>query len=194
MTTSEQIRALAGQGLSTTEIARRLGIRYQQAYRVLRRAGSVPIQRPKRSRARAAPGSSQTKPPLTVEILTGGGFTHAGRWVLTDAGEIALERPITTAHGVYAFAIDETVRYVGVATRGLARRMRAYAKPGPRQLTSHRLNGLIKAEIVAGRCLDIYVATPGDLAWNGLPVHGSAGLELGLIKAYALPWNKRGTR
>jgi hypothetical protein len=29
------------------------------------------------------------------------------------------------------------------------------------------------------------------LEWNGLPVHGSARLELGLIKRYALPWNMR---
>jgi hypothetical protein len=32
---------------------------------------------------------------------------------------------------------------------------------------------------------------PADLEWRGLPIHGSAGLELGLIKKYALPWNMR---
>jgi hypothetical protein len=126
--------------------------------------------------------------------LTGGGFVHAGRWVLRDAGELTLEQPIIADAGVYAFAIDGTVLYVGVATRSLARRMRSYAKPGPPQLTSRRLNDLIQVEIKAGRCLDIYTATPQDLEWNGLPVHGSDGLKLGLIKAYALPWNKRGTR
>jgi hypothetical protein len=39
--------------------------------------------------------------------------------------------------------------------------------------------------------IDIYTAGPSDLEWNGLPVHASAGLELGLIKKYALPWNMR---
>ncbi len=39
MTTSDQIRVLAREGLSTAEIARRLGIRYQLAYNVLNRSG-----------------------------------------------------------------------------------------------------------------------------------------------------------
>lgn len=37
----------------------------------------------------------------------------------------------------------------------------------------------------------MHTAVPGDLEWNGLPVNLSAGLELGLIQKYALPWNKR---
>ncbi|MDH0370009.1 hypothetical protein [Brucella anthropi] len=35
MSVSEDIRALAREGLATAEIARRLGIRYQHAYNVL---------------------------------------------------------------------------------------------------------------------------------------------------------------
>jgi hypothetical protein len=41
------------------------------------------------------------------------------------------------------------------------------------------------------KCIDIYTATPADLEWKGLPIHGSAGLEFGLIKKFALPWNVR---
>lgn len=35
-------------------------------------------------------------------------------------------------------------------------------------------------------------AMPPALAWNGLPVAGDAGLELGLIPTFYLPWNMRG--
>lgn len=64
-----------------------------------------------------------------------------------------------------------------------------YGRPGISQRTSKRLNALIKGELLVSGSIDIYVAIPHDLDWNGLPVHSSAGL--GLIKKYALPWNMR---
>jgi hypothetical protein len=93
--------------------------------------------------------------------------------------------------GVYAFARDGVALYVGVATMGLAKRLYFYAKPGITQRTSQRLNGIIKSELQQVSFTDIYTSIPPDLEWNGLPIHGSAGLELGLIKRFALPWNMR---
>jgi hypothetical protein len=92
---------------------------------------------------------------------------------------------------VYAFAKNRIVLYVGVATMGIAKRLYFYGKPGASQRTSQRLNGILKGELLAVPFIEIYTAVPPDLEWNGLPVHGSAGLELGLIKRYALPWNMR---
>ncbi len=43
MSVSEDIRALARDGLCTAEIARRLGIRYQHAYNVLKAEGAVAV-------------------------------------------------------------------------------------------------------------------------------------------------------
>lgn len=193
MTVSEDIRALADQGLGVAEIARKLGIRYQHAYGVLRQSGSLP---PRRSAAKpvaetAGRARIGPKPPLFVDELVAGGFAFAGRWILTDAGEIALDRPVVNAIGVYAFAVDGVVVYVGVATMGIGKRLYFYAKPGVAQPTNRRLNHLIKTELGTRPFLDVYTAVPGDLEWNGLPVHGSAGLELGLIRKYALPWNMR---
>jgi hypothetical protein len=74
---------------------------------------------------------------------------------------------------------------------GLAKRLYFYAKPGITQRTSQRLNGIIKSELQQVSFTDIYTSIPPDLEWNGLPIHGSAGLELGLIKRFALPWNMR---
>lgn len=93
--------------------------------------------------------------------------------------------------GVYAFAVGGVVQYVGVATMGLAKRTYFYARPGVTQRTSLRINELLLDQTASGAVVDVYVATPENLAWRGLPVHGAAGLELGLIKAFNLPWNKR---
>ena len=92
---------------------------------------------------------------------------------------------------MYAFAKSGMVLYVGVATMGLAKRLYFYAKPGATQRTSLRLNSIIKNELLTTPFIDIYTAAPPDLEWNRLPVHGLAGLELGLIKKYSLPWNMR---
>jgi hypothetical protein len=123
---------------------------------------------------------AQQKPLLTVSELAAGGFTLSSRWVLSSTGDLALDHPLP--RGVYAFAKGDIVLYVGVATMGLAKRVYFYGKPGVTQRTSLRLNG------------NIYTALPPDLEWNGLPVHGSAGLELGLIKKFALPWNMRSAK
>jgi hypothetical protein len=126
-----------------------------------------------------------------VKELESAGFEFAARWALSDEGELIIDRPLPKAVGVYAFAKDGTVVYVGVATMGLAKRIHFYRMPGATQRTSQRLNAIIKAELQATPYIEIYTATPDNLEWNGLPVHGSAGLELGLIKKFALPWNMR---
>lgn len=196
MSVSESIRALAREGLCTAEIARLLGIRYQHAYNVLK-AGGVHLAPLDSAPAPVAPPAvvpTNQKPQLTADVLVAGGFTLAGRWVSSNAGDLVLEQPLPKVVGVYAFAKDGIVLYVGVATMGIARRLYFYSKPGVTQHTSQRLNGIIKNELLTAPAIDIYTAVPPDLKWNGLPIHGSAGLELGLIKMYALPWNMRSAR
>ena len=191
MSISDNIRLLARDGLSTADIARRLGIRYQHAYNVLKASattGTVPKVRTIR-----VPPTAQ-KPPLTTDALVAGGFALSSRWLLSKEGNLVLETRLPKVVGVYAFAKDGIVLYVGVATMGLAKRLYFYGKPGITQRTSQRLNTIIKNELMAAPAIDIYTAAPPDLHWNGLPIHGSSGLELGLIKKFALPWNMRSAR
>ena len=190
MTTSSNIRALAREGLSTAQIARRLGIRYQHAYNVLKPTKELRAA-DAQSDARPQAGNRPLKPALVVDELTASGFDLTSRWTLSGEGELALDQPLPRAIGVYAFVKSNVALYVGLATMGLARRIYFYGKPGATQRTSQRLNALLKNELLAGSAIDIYTAAPPDLEWNGLPIHGSAGLELGLIKKFALPWNKR---
>jgi len=184
MTTSDQIRSLARDGLNTGEIARRLGIRYQHAYNVLRNssAGTAKLARKP---------LIVVKPSLNQPALLDGGFKLSSRWKLSETSELVLDQPVSNEVGVYAFAGEDTVLYVGVATLGLAKRLYFYARPGPRQRTNQRLNELLKKELEVVPHINVYIAVPPNFEWNGLPVHGSAGLELGLIKKYNLPWNVR---
>jgi hypothetical protein len=180
--------------MSVANIARRLGISYQHAYNVLKASNMLPASRPSNSTAMETPSSQATllKPVLSVEALVRGGFQFSARWVLSDAGELMIDGHLPAAAGVYAFGKDQTVLYVGVATIGLASRLRGYVRPGKQQLTNLRLNRQIRGELATLPFIDIYTATPPDSDWNGLPVDSSAGLEVGLIKKFALPWNIRG--
>lgn len=175
--------------MSTAEIARKLNIRYQFAYKVLRSKHQLPAT--VGTSAIQSALRSPSKPKLIAQELLACGFHHAGKWALSSDGQLIIEGVLPKAAGVYAFARAGEGLYVGVATMGLDRRIRFYRKPGSTQRTSLRVNALLKAELRAGQAIDIYIATPSDLEWNGLPIHGSAGLELGLIKKFSLPWNMR---
>ena len=196
MNKSEAIRALAWDGLSVADIARRVGVRYQFARDVLQRAGLLKSVRAAASPSTRNPVASlpagPTKPLLAVEDLVRAGFAHSSQWRLTRAGELTLQNPLPAARGVYAMVKNGEAQYVGLATMGIARRFKFYVRPGKTQRTSIRLNDMLKKELRAGHVIDIYTVSPPDLAWNGLPVSGMAGLELGLIESFKLPWNIRG--
>ncbi|WP_310473794.1 hypothetical protein [Sandarakinorhabdus sp.] len=192
MTKSDEIRRLSDSGLSVTEIAARLGIRYQHAYNVLKNAGKLPAPRQTALRPKKPPAA--TKPPLSAQTLLDAGFQQASKWTLDANGALTLSKALPQDEGVYAFVKNELVQYVGVATMGLAKRVYFYARPGISQRTSQRLNETILHELSQGTQIEVLIAQPEDMTWNGLPVHGAAGLELGLIKAYTLPWNMRSAR
>lgn len=191
MKISENIRALAREGVSTTEIARRLGIRYQHAYNVLKSNAGIASVAATLESSRENSNLPPKKVPLTVETLLSGGFALAARWQMSDTGNLVLDQRLPKSVGVYAFVKNDRALYVGVATMGIAKRLYFYGKPGATQRTSQRINGIIKNELLTISSIDIYIATPPDQEWMGMPIHGSAGLELGLIKKFSLPWNMR---
>jgi hypothetical protein len=196
MNKSEVIRSLAREGLTVANIAQQVGVRYQFARNVLLRAGLLEgVRRAKgdgETSSSAVKARDRAKPVLSVEDLVRAGFEHSSRWQLTKDGGLALENALPVARGVYAMAKNGEVQYVGLATMGIAKRFKFYIRPGKTQRTSIRLNALLKRELQTAQVIDIYTASPPDLAWKGLPVSGMAGLELGLIEGYKLPWNIRG--
>ena len=134
-----------------------------------------------------------SKPALTVERLTQGGFQEIGCWELDSLGNLSHAINLPRQAGVYAFAIDEIVQYVGLASTSLHQRLNFYRKPGASQRTNIRLNGVITERIGRGANVRIFVAHPPEHEWNGFRIKGAEGLEAGLIAAFELPWNMRGT-
>lgn len=125
------------------------------------------------------------KRPLDPDTLRLAGFEDLGDWTLQN-GELLSMKDAPVGSGVYAFVIDARVVYVGVAIGGLRRRLRCYARPGNRK-TATRINGEICAALEQGQDVRVLAAIPPAMMWNGLPINGAAGLELGLIQAYDLP-------
>lgn len=136
--------------------------------------------------------SEFAKPKLTVERLITSGFALAAQWRIDElSGKITAHGVLPKEPGVYAFAISETAVYVGVAKMGLSKRLYFCGNPGSTQRTSRRLNRTIRDTLKETRQIEIYTAQPQDLEWRGLPVSGIAGLEVGLIQRFHLPWNIR---
>lgn len=185
MSKSEQIRALAKEGRTVSEIASELGISYQFAYNVCQKAGLLA-----RVDRRIAPKPTPKKPPLSVERLCSGGFSLAGN-VTHSVGGITMPS-LPREPGVYAYAWEGVVHYLGVASRSLSQRLYGYCRPGPTQRTNQRMNTLLLETLDEGVLIELYYATPPDLTWNGFPISGCVGLEAGIISSFDLPLNVRG--
>lgn len=126
-----------------------------------------------------------------MEALIAGGFSRAAQWVVQE-DELVLDGALPKLTGVYAMVQDGAALYVGVAANSVDHRFKFYVRPGSTQTTSKRVKVELLGQLGAGKVVEIFVACPPTLHWNGLPVNGAAGLEVGLISAYLLPWNKRG--
>lgn len=132
-------------------------------------------------------------PNLTLQQIVDGGFLHAGKWDINFKDILVLTGDAPKQPGVYIFVQAGIAHYVGVASKNLAQRLYFYGRPGISQRTNIRLNGLLRTEIANSKTVDVYVAMPPDLEWNGWKVSGPEGLEAAIIRNFLLPWNRRGT-
>lgn len=190
-TTADKIRALLREGYLRADIARFLEVRYQHVRGVAVAAGiDAGLQRGIEVVAKAQP-VPKVPAETAVDVLVDAGFTLLGTWLATDAG-IGLSARAPRDPGVYAFVVDGIVKYVGLTKSGFHRRMYNYQRPGATQSTSIRINQTIADLIAAGTVVEVYIAVPPALEWNGLPIHAAAGLEAGLIDMIQPPWNKMG--
>lgn len=190
-TKSKKIRALARAGYLRTDIADLLGIRYQHVRKVLRDAGiSEGLQRNTPKASRAAATAKQA--PTPISTLLNGGFRPAGEWRTVNGNEFGLSEAITSEPAVYAFGVDGYVKYVGLTHTGLRVRMGHYQRGHVRQRTSARVKQLIAKALKDGGRVQVLIATPPALEWNGFPVNTAAGLEAGLIRLLQPEWNMIG--
>lgn len=191
MRTSDKIRSLLHEGYLRTEVAEFLDIRYQHVRKVAVDAGiDGGLQRgivvlPE---LKSVPRVRKT---FGIDVLIDAGFSKVGLWIATKGG-IGLSSPVPKNPGVYAFVVGGRVMYVGLTRMGFHRRMYNYQRGNERQRTSHRVNLIIAEHVRSGVSVEIYIATPPQLEWNGLPVNAAAGLEAGLIDLIQPPWNRMG--
>ncbi len=189
-TTSDKIRALATAGYLRSEISSILGIRYQHVRNVLLKSG-INIGLLPKSQTQSLPSPIQVKPNVSIspDLLLRSGFVEIGTWVQTEDGGVALDGRASSDPGVYIFLIGDKVVYVGLTVRSLQGRMNQYRRGDPRQRTSARIKGRIKATLAEGASVKVFTAQPEPSEWNGLPIHTAAGLEYGLIQALRPSWN-----
>jgi excinuclease UvrABC nuclease subunit len=124
--------------------------------------------------------------------LLDAGFVRIGWWTSISDAAFALDSIAPREPGVYAFVVDGVIRYVGLTQRGLRGRMAHYVRGHSRQRTSARVKELILAALRAGSSIEILVAMPAAMEWNGLPVLTAPGLEAGLIRSIRPEWNMQG--
>ncbi len=192
-TTSDKIRALLRAGYLRADVARFLNIRYQHVRKVAVDSG---LEQGLQRGIKLVPAKKAVQPDsekMAIDVLVDAGFALLGSWLVTDDG-IGLSTPAPKDPGVYVFVVDGKIKYVGLTKMGLHRRMYNYRKPGATQRTSRRIHQIILKQVGSGTVVDIYIAVPPMLEWNGLPIHTAAGLEAGLIDMLKPPWNMMGVR
>ena len=123
--------------------------------------------------------------------LVESGFEKLGEWQ-ADGDRFSLSATAPTGAGVYSFVVDGIVKYVGVTQGALRTRLSHYVYGHRDQKTSARLNRLIVDALANGCRIEVLIAQPEPLNWNGLPVDCIAGLECGLIREIHPEWNLQG--
>lgn len=129
---------------------------------------------------------------LTKALLVEAGFEDVGTWKASNE-RLTPPEGIPAKRGVYAFAWNDEVLYVGLASRSLRQRLNFYARPGASQTTNVRLNAMIRDLLARGSEIRVLVAQPDDQVWNGFRISGPEGLEAALIEDFAIPWNIKGS-
>ena len=183
-TKADKIRALDRAGLSRAGIARFLGIRYQHVRSTL-------VQSAPKSRGASSSASAE---PWPMQRLLDAGFHLLCDCSLSADDAFRYSAKAPTEAGVYAFAVDGRVMYVGLTRGALRTRLGHYVRGHQGQKTSAHIKGLILETLRAGQRVHVLVATPPVFEWNGLPVDGAAGLETGLIRLIKPSWNRQGNR
>ncbi len=186
-TKADKIRALDVSGMSRTEIAQFLGISYQHVRNTL-------VQGSPKAREAKRPVTIAKPTPWPMGKLMDAGFELIANCQIGEEGEFSYSAKAPSGAGVYAFAVDGTIKYVGLTRFGLRTRLGHYVYGHEGQKTSARVKGLILDALTSGNRVEVLIAQPPELEWKGLPVDGPSGLETGLIRLIKPEWNMQGNR
>jgi excinuclease UvrABC nuclease subunit len=115
-----------------------------------------------------------------------------GEWTQKSESAFKLNATAPPEPGIYAFALDDIIVYIGLTNNSLRNRFEQYRRGHEGQRTNARVNKLIAKALSQGHKVKALMATPEPLEWHGLPVNTAAGLEASLIQMIRPPWNITG--
>jgi len=132
-----------------------------------------------------------------LEDLTEIGFEQSGHWEPKENGGISFQQTNDSTEGenvLYAFVIDEDVRYVGKTARTIKDRMRNIEYADSSQQTNIKLQGHIKDLLEEGKDVDVYsLVDDGLIHYGRFHLNLAAGLEDDIIGKLKPEWNNIGT-
>ena len=131
---------------------------------------------------------------MMAERLTASGFSLSARWELQPNSRVQLIGEPPKQPGVYAFAVDGEVCYVGKTRKGIAERLRDYEIVKVKKRQGFRIKTLISKALKSGSEVTVLtIVSLKPIRWRGLPVDLIAGLEVGLIRELQpkTKWNLR---
>ncbi len=128
-----------------------------------------------------------------AERLTASGFSLSARWELQANSRVRLSGEPPKQPGVYAFAVDGEVCYVGSTQGGIAKRLRDYEIIKDKERQGFHIKTLIRKALKSGSEVTVLtIVNLKPIRWRGLPVDLILGLEEGLIRELQPKWNRRG--
>lgn len=130
---------------------------------------------------------------MMAERLTASGFSLSARWELQANSRVQLIGEPPKQPGVYAFAVDGEVCYVGKTQNGIAKRLRNYEIVKKKKRQGFHIKTLIRKALKSGSEVTVLtIVNLKPIRWRGLPVDLIPGLEMGLIHELDPQWNRRG--
>lgn len=127
----------------------------------------------------------------TLDRLTSMGFIDCGAWTAQSSGLTpTLVKCADSPNVLYAFVVDNAVKYIGKTVLSLRTRTQRYRTPGRTPSTNFRNNENIHRALESGESVAIYVFQDnGLLEYGGFRVNLAAGLEDSLVDVLKPPWN-----
>lgn len=121
------------------------------------------------------------------------GFEEVGYWSLDkDQVTFALTKSANESNIIYAFVVNDVVKYIGKSIQTLYKRIYLYKQGGGSQLTNIRIKQEIKVCLARDDEVKIYVLVPDlKIEYRGIPINLAAGLEDNIIARLKPEWNKR---
>lgn len=134
-TKSDMIRALHAANYSRTEIAQFLNIRYQHVRNVLVSSRLLPESKLSNAEPTSAPVAIEPE-IWTMQRLIAAGFTIVAECEAAGDSAFSYTALAPKVAGVYAFAVDGIITYVGLTRSGLRTRLGQYIYGHAQQRTS----------------------------------------------------------